>query len=159
MIDWFVIRRAARRQVAERLVQRRGFGVVVEELYRDIAGSDATGCTVTIALHLDRPVAGLAVTDDATGRFRDLHHARATFAKKHLLAFCREATVYTTKGTVVFDGRGADEFPRRRTNKGTVFRAVLDCTPDRYDQFVWYMRRLAPKPGLRVFINGEENTR
>lgn len=156
MIDWFVIRRAARRQAAERLVQRRGFGAVAEELYRDIAASDATGCTVNIALHPDRPVAELVVTDDASGRFRDLHHARAAFAEKHLLAFCREATVHTTKGTVVFDGRGADELPRRRTNRGTMLRAVFDCTPERYEQFVQYTRRLAPKPGLRVFINGEE---
>ncbi len=159
MIDWFAIRRAARRQVAERLVQRRGFGVVAEELYRDIAASDATGCTVTIALHPDRPVAELVVTDDASVRFRDLHHARAAFAEKHLLAFCREAAVYTTKGTVVFDGRGAEELPRRRTDKGTIFRAILDCTRERYEQFIESMRGLAPKPGLLVFINGEENTR
>ncbi len=156
MNDWSLEEKRRVRDDADRLIQTHGFGIIAEELYDDIAASNATGCTFVFMTLPETPQAGLAITDDASERFRDLNHVRTIYAQKHLLAFCTEATISTTKGTVVFDERGVENLPRRRTNRGTMLTATLDCTPEQYEQFVEYLRRLNPKPGLRVFINGEE---
>lgn len=143
------------RENAERLVQQHGFGILPDELYQDIAASNATGCTFDMALLPNKQQAALHVSDDGD-RFTDLAVVRESFAKKHILAFCTESTVSTTKGTVIFGLNEVEELPRRRTNRGTIFRATLNCTPQQYEQFVQHLRGLTVRAGLRVFINGEE---
>jgi hypothetical protein len=158
MSDWPLEQKVRRRDEAERLVRQHGFGVIAEELYGDIAASNATGCTFVIMPFPERRQAGLVITDDGSGRFHDLNHVRETFAGKLLLTFCTEAVIHTPEGTVVFKDGKVEDLPRRRTDKGTLVRAVLDCTAEQCDLFVQHVRRLNPKPGLRVFMNGEEVT-
>ncbi|MBI3466447.1 MAG: hypothetical protein HY000_25825 [Planctomycetes bacterium] len=67
-----------------------------------------------------------------------------------MLAFCREARIETTKGTVEFTAEGRKEWPRRKREVGTKFWAIIDCTTERYEQFLDYMQRLIVRPGLKV---------
>ena len=47
--------------------------------------------------------------------------------EKFVPAFCREARIETTTGTVHFDADGRHEYPGRKRDAGTRFSAVIDC--------------------------------
>lgn len=158
------------RQIAECLVEKRGFGIVGGELYRHVVNSKATECAFVLTKFPTEPLAELVVTDNDPEGFLDLNHVYTLFASsfdktnpearhvnlKYVLAICREATICTTKGSVILGPAGWEERPRRRTNRGTFFRAIIDCTDERFLQFVQFMRRLIVKPGWRLFVNGDE---
>ena len=64
MSDWFIANKDGLRQIAERLVERRGFGIIGGELYQNVMDTDATECIMTIEKLPNRPVAELTVTDN-----------------------------------------------------------------------------------------------
>ena len=41
-MSWFSVDKEGLRQINERLVERRGFGVIVAELYQNVMDTDAT---------------------------------------------------------------------------------------------------------------------
>lgn len=174
MLDWFIAHKDGLRQIAERLVERRGFGLLGGELYQNVMDTDATECHIKIEKISGKPQARLSCTDNGSG-FRDLTHAWTMFApsekkndptkagrfnvgEKMVLSFCREATIATTTGTVVFDENGRNNYPRRKREIGTQFEALIDCTQERYAQFVAYMRQILVHADrrMRLTINGEE---
>lgn len=172
-MNWFLAHKEGLRQVAERLVERRGFGIVGAELYQNVMDTDATHCEVLLEKIPNRPAAYLRVADDDENGFPDLTHAYTVFApslkkgdpekagrfnlgEKMVLAFCREARIHTTKGTVEFSENGRKEYPRRKREQGTEFWAEIACTNERFSQFITHMRRIIPKEGLRLVVNGEE---
>lgn len=174
MSDWFAAHKDGLRQIAERLVERRGFGIIGGELYQNVMDTDATECVITIEKLPGKPQARLICTDNGHG-FHDLTHAWTMFApsekkgdptkagrfnvgEKMVLSFCREATIATTTGTVIFDGNGRQNYPRRKRDNGTQFDAVIDCTQERFDQFIHYMRQILVHPGrhIKLTVNGEE---
>jgi hypothetical protein len=172
MSDWFTAHKEGLRQIAERLVERRGFGIVGGELYQNVMDTNATECTITLQKISGRPLAELCVTDNDPSGFPDLTHAWTVFApslkktdptkagrfnvgEKMVLAFCKQARIHTTKGLVEFDVDGRKDYPRRKREVGTEFWAHIDCNQERYDQFVEYMRQLIVKPGLALTVNGE----
>lgn len=173
MSDWFTAHKDGLRQIAERLVEKRGFGIIAGELYQNVMDTNATECSFTIQKVPNAALAELVVTDNDPEGFPDLSHAYTLFApsfkkadptkagrfnlgEKYVLAFCKEATISTTKGTVDFTPEGRKENARRKTDRGTIFRATIHCTNERLEQFVQYMRRLIVKPGLKLMVNGEE---
>ena len=79
---------------------------------------------------------------------------RFNLGEKIVLAFCKEARIETTRGTVLFNGKGREEQPRRRRDAGTRFWALIECTPDRYDEFQAHLRHILVKPGLTLTVNG-----
>jgi len=172
MSDWFSAHKDGLRQVAERLVDRRGFGIVGGELYQNVMATDATECIIKVGLIPNRPVAEISVIDNGPG-YADLSHAWTVYApseKKHdptkagrfnvgckvALSFCRKARIHTTSGTVEFDGDGRHEFPRRKRETGTEFWAEIDLTRQRYDELIAHMHRLIVRPGLTLTVNGSE---
>lgn len=79
---------------------------------------------------------------------------RFNIGEKFVLAFCRDARIETTTGTVIFDGDGRHEHLRRKRERGTLFVGLIDCNEERLAQFEAHMRRLLVKSGLRLKLNG-----
>lgn len=170
--EWFTANRDGLRQIHERLVERRGFGIIGGELYQNVMDTTATTCDFKIGKVEGRPVAWIEVTDDGEG-FPDLTHAWTMFApslkkgdpakagrfnlgEKVVLSFAKEAAIETTTGMVVFDeAAGRKEYPRRKREKGTAFRALLACNQERYEQLLDYMHRIIVRDGLSLTVNGE----
>jgi hypothetical protein len=172
-MKWFDADKEGLRKIGERLVERRGFGIIGAELYQNVMDTNATECRITLTKLSNKHAAELVCEDNDPEGFTNLTHAYTVFApslkkadptkggrfnigEKFVLAFCREAKIETTKGTVEFDAEGRHEYPRRKRKVGTKFWAVIDCTNERFDQFVQAMRRIIVKPGLRLFVNDEE---
>jgi hypothetical protein len=172
MSDWFVAHKDGLRQVHERLVDRRGFGLIGGELYQNVADTDATLCKIDIKKVPNKPRIIITVEDDGHG-FHDLTHAWTMYApsekkgdptkagrfnvgEKVVLSFANEAEIYTTSGTVIFNDTGRHEKPRRKRERGTVFTAELACNQERYDQLMVYMRTIIVRPGLKLIVNGDE---
>jgi len=175
MSDWFVAHKDGLRQVHERLVDRRGFGMIGGELYQNVADTDASFCKIDIEKVTGKPRIIIKVEDDGHG-FHDLTHAWTLFApsekkgdptkagrfnvgEKVVLSFAYHAEISTTTGTVIFnDGsdhrpNGRFEFPRRKRDRGTIFIAELACNQERYEQLMDYMRTIIVRPGLVLYVN------
>lgn len=172
MSDWFVTHKEGFRQIHERLVERRGFGLIGYELYQNVRDTEATVCNFSIKKVEGKPRAIITCEDNGPG-FRRLSDAWTMFApseKKHnpelagrfnigekvVLSFAYEATIHTTSGTVVFDSKGRQEYPRRKRENGTLFQAELACTAERYEQILAAMNMIIVKPELQLFVNDEE---
>lgn len=172
MSKWFDADKDGLRQLAERLVERRGFGIIGAELYQNVMDTDATVCDITLEKTDARGRYLLVCEDNDPTGFPELGHAYTVFApslkkddpekagrfnigEKMVLAFCREACIETTKGTVNFDAEGRREHPRRKRGVGTKFWAVIDCNEERRGQFLAHMQRILIKPGLKLRVNGE----
>jgi hypothetical protein len=172
MAEWFVAHREGMRQKNERLVERRGFGIIGAELYQNVMDTDATECEFKITPVEGRPEIMLVVADNGPG-FRNLSDAWTMFApsekqndptkagrfnlgEKMVLSFAKEATIQTTSGTVVFGDNGREDFPRRKLERGTIFSARMNCTRERLEQLITYMRKILVRPGLKLTVNGEE---
>lgn len=172
MSDWFKAHKQGLRQIAERLVESRGFGIIGGELYQNVMDTDATKCEIIIEKLPHIRAATLEVIDDDPTGFVDLSHAWTIFApslkkndptkagrfnvgEKLALSFCRQAEIHTTTGMVIFDESGRKDYPRRRRERGTKFSAVIDCTQEQLEQFLHYMRKVLVRPGLELTVNGE----
>lgn len=173
MSNWFKAHKEGLRQIAERLVEKRGFGIIGGELYQNVMDTNATQCVFEVTKIPGTPHARIVVADNDPDGFPDLSHAYTLFApsfkkadptkagrfnlgEKYVLAFCTEAVIFTTKGTVFFRHDGErEELLRRKRDHGTVFEATIHCTHERLNQLVAYMRRLIVKPGLTLTVNGE----
>ena len=169
--DWFAAHKDGLRNIVERLIERRGFGIIAGELYQNVQDTSATFCKLSI-----KPVPGKAQVylwceDDGPG-FADLTHAWMMFApsakkddpekagrfnvgEKYVLSLCREAKISTTSGTVTFDKDGRKLKPRSKLEVGTCFYAVLDCTRNQMEEFAQYVNMLIVRPGLTLTFNGE----
>ena len=170
--DWFAAHKEGLRQIAERLVERRGFGIIGGELYQNVMDTTATKCLIRIEMQPGGKTAQISVLDNGPG-YADLTHAWTVYAPsvkkddptkagrfnvgcKMALAFCRNAYIYTTSGSVQFNNDGREEFPRRKRSEGTEFSALIDCNRERYEQFLDYMDQLIVRPGLTLIVNGKE---
>jgi hypothetical protein len=169
---WFDADKDGLRQVNERLVERRGFGMIGGELYQNVMDTDAGTCVFQIDKVPNKPRIRISVIDDGPG-FSNLRDAWTLFApsekkgdptkagrfnlgEKMVLSFAHKARIHTTSGTVEFNDDGRHEYPRRKRGSGTEFYAELACTSERYDQLIEYMSRIIVKPTLQLFVNGEE---
>lgn len=172
MSNWFTAHKEGLKQIAERLVERRGFGIIGGELYQNVMDTEATECIINFKKIAGRPIAELSVMDNDPNGFHDLSHAWTIFApsmkksdptkagrfnlgEKMVLAFCKKARIHTTKGLVEFNENERNDYPRRKREIGTEFWAEIECSQERYDQFIDYMRQIIVKPGLSLVVNGE----
>jgi hypothetical protein len=132
-----------------------------------------TQIAVTLAPVPGQELADLTVEDDAPEGFRDLSHAYTLFApsakrgnpeqrgqfnlgEKLVLAVCEQASITTTKGTVVFDPeKGRIEKPDQRRERGSVFQGRIRMTEAEYGQVCDYLRSLLLPDGIAVTFNGD----
>lgn len=167
-MQWFDVDRRGLSQ----LIAARGKAMLVHELVQN--AWDAPG-TTRVTITLSRPAGSRNVTirveDDSPEGFKNLAHAFTLFApsdkktdatargrfnlgEKLVIAMCDEASIETTKGTVVFtdDGRGSS---RRKRKAGSVFTGSVKLTADEVAEVMDAARRLIPPPGIATTINGE----
>ena len=172
-MGWFEVDKEGLRQVHERLVARRGFGMLVGELYQNVADcEEATECLIGVTKVEGKPRAILEVTDNGPG-FSRLTDAWTMFAsslkkddptkagrfntgEKIVLSFCHTAKIETTSGTVIFDEDGRHEHPRQKRDCGTRVEMEIRCTAEQYDELLTYLPTIMVREGLRLCVNGAE---
>jgi len=170
MNEWFSIDRAGLGKQAEQQSKGRLIGELVQNAL-DEAG--VTQIAVTLVPVPGRPLADLTVEDDSPEGFRELSHAYTLFApsykranpeqrgqfnvgEKMVLAVCEQASIATTKGTVVFDPHeGRIEKPRQKRDRGSVFQGRIKLTREEYPEVADYLRSLLLPDGIVVTFNGD----
>jgi hypothetical protein len=144
----------------------------VAEAYQNARDTDARN----IVMSLSKPKRGYSVLtvedDDPTG-FVDLRHAyelfgdtpkrddptkagRFTIGEKKLLALCKEASVESTKGTVIFEivnGKENRRESRKKRPAGTLATFVLVMSAEQYEATCKAMTSLIPDENIRVVFN------
>jgi hypothetical protein len=168
--QWFDVDKVGLGKQAE----EQGKGRLVGELIQNALDEPGVSqIAVTLALVPGQELADLTVEDDAPEGFRDLTHAYTLFApsvkranpeqrgqfnlgEKLVLAVCEQASISTTKGTVVFDPeQGRIEKPDKR-ERGSVFQGRIRMTEEEYSQVCDYLRSLLLTDGITVTFNGQQ---
>jgi hypothetical protein len=169
MKQWFNVDK----QGLGRQAEEQGKGRLVGELIQNaLDEAGVTQIAVTLALVPGQEMADLSVEDDAPEGFHDLTHAYTFFApsakrgnpeqrgqfnlgEKLVLAVCEQASISTTKGTVIFDPElGRIEKPDKR-ERGSVLQGRMRMTPEEYSQIADYLRSLLLPDGIVVTFNGD----
>jgi len=151
-MNWFSVDKAG----LGRQAQEQGKGRLVGELIQNALDEEGvTKINVTLTMPTDS-VADLTVEDDSAEGFHDLTHAYTLFApslkranpeqrgqfnlgEKLVLAVCEQASISTTKGTVIFHPeKGRIEKPQCR-DRGSVFVGRIAMTQDEYAQVCDYL--------------------
>jgi hypothetical protein len=170
MPQWFSVDKAGLGRQAEEQGKARLVGELIQN------GLDEPGVTqinVILTMVPGSPLADLTVEDDAPEGFHDLTHAYTLFAasrkrsnpeargqfnlgEKLVLAVCDQASISTTKGTVVFDSaEGRIENPDQKRERGSVFNGRIKMTSGEYSQVCDYLRSLLLPEGIAVTFNGD----
>jgi hypothetical protein len=166
--QWFDVDRAGLGKQAE----QHGKGRLVGELVQNaLDEAGVTRIDITLAPVPGRPLADLTVEDDSPEGFRDLAHAYTLFAESYkranpeqrgqynfgeklVLAVCEQASISTTKGTVLFTDEGRVEQPRQKRDRGSVFQGRIRLTREEYPAVCDYLRSLLLPEGVVVTFNG-----
>ena len=168
--QWFDVDRTGLGKQAEEHGKGRLIGELVQNAL-DEAG--VARIDITLTMVPSRPVAELVVEDDSPEGFRDLADAYTLFAKSYkrdnpqqrgqfnfgeklVLSICEEASIATTKGTVVFD-RDEGRIPRLRQKRkrGSEFQGRIKMTREEYAQALSYLKCLLLPDDIIVNLNGE----
>ncbi len=169
MSQWFSVDRAGLGKQAEQHSKGRLIGELVQNALDE---PGVTQIAVALAPLPGRPLADLTVEDDSPEGFKDLSDAYTLYApsykrgnpeqrgqfnlgEKMVLAVCEQATISTTKGTVVFDAEGRTENPRHKRDRGSVFRGRIKLTRDEYPEVCDYLRSLLLPENVVVTFNGD----
>jgi len=169
MNDWFEVDRKGLAQ----LVERRGKGALIAELIQNAWDEDGVSkVEVELQPGGGRPIVYLTVEDDAPNGFRDLADAFTLFrpsykktdpgkrgcfnlGEKLVLAFCNDAQIRTTCGTITFGPNGRRQSKDRRKS-GTVFEAEMYMTRMELSDALEHLHKLIPPAKIRTVINSEE---
>jgi hypothetical protein len=167
--QWFSVDKAGLGRQAE----EHSRGRLIGELVQNALDEDGvTKIDITLALVPGRPLADLTVEDDSPEGFRDLGHAYTLFAEsykrdnpekrgqfnlgeKMVLAVCEQASISTTKGTVLFTDEGRIEKPRQKRERGSAFQGRIKMTREEFAQVDDYLRSLLLPEGVVVTYNGD----
>jgi hypothetical protein len=167
--NWFDIDRKG----LAKLLERRGKIWLLHELIANSWDADnATLVEVMIEPEEGVPLATVIVRDDAPDGFADLSHAWTLFAEssrkgqfekrgrfnlgeKLVLALCNEASIISTKGAVMFDGRGRTSMKTRRW-RGTEFQGIARITRAELAEIKIGLRKLISPAHITTLINGDK---
>ena len=167
--QWFDVDRAGLGKQAE----QHGKGRLVGELVQNaLDEAGVTRIDITLTPVPGRPLADLTVEDDSPEGFRDLAHAYTLFAESYkranpeqrgqynfgeklVLAVCEQASISTTKGTVLFDKDGRIEQPRQKRERGSVFQGRIRLTREEFPEVCDYLRSLLLPDNVTVTFNGD----
>lgn len=169
MPNWFDIDK----QGLAKLMDGRPKSFIVAEMYQNTVDTNAKQVEMKLEKLPGTPKAKFSVIDDDPDGFQNFSHAWTMFAEsvkkgdptkrgiynmgeKLVLALCYTASIKTTKGTVEFNDEGRQEFPRRKTEKGSIFEGVIRLNQEEYDECCEFARKLIPPTGVNVFFNGEK---
>lgn len=177
--NWF----EADRKGLAKLVERRGGGdgwgsqgggkiaLLLELIANALDADGVTRVEVVLEPEPGVPLATVVVRDDAPDGFADLSHAwtlfaessrkayankrgRFNFGEKLVLALCNEASIISTKGAVMFDGRGRSSMKARR-DRGTEFQGIARITRAELAEIQAGLKRILVPKGVTLLVNGE----
>jgi hypothetical protein len=156
-----------------KLVERRGKIALVNELIANALDADGT-THVEVVLEPEPgvPHATVMVRDNSPKGFTDISHAWTVFAEserkayptkrgrfdlgeKLVLAMCTEASIISTKASVLFDNRGRSSMKARR-ERGTEFQGIARINRAELAEIKEGLKKLLPPPGITITVNGEE---
>jgi hypothetical protein len=167
--QWFDVDKAGLGKQAEQHGKGRLIGELVQNAL-DEAG--VTKIAITLTMVPNRPLAEVKVEDDSPEGFRELADAYTLFAtsykrinpeqrgqynfgEKLVLAACEQASISTTKGTVLFDpAKGRLDKPRQKRERGSVFEGTIRMTRSEYAEVCDYLRSLLLPDHVIVTFNG-----
>lgn len=167
MSDWFNVDRKGLAQI----VERRGKAAIVTELISNAFDQKVTEVSVTLNPIPGRAAAELTVTDDDPNGWTNLSHAYTLFApsekktdakkrgrfnlgEKLVLAFCEDASIVTTTGSVHFDDVGRS-VGRMRRERGSEFSATIRLTRTEVLEVEAEIRRIIVPVNVKLTLNGE----
>lgn len=167
--EWFSVDRAG----LGKILRRRGIEFAVFELIQN-AWDEEGVTTVDVSLVPDEERRGhavLKISDDAPGGFKDLSHAFTLFAdsakksapekrgrfnlgEKLVLALCDSAAIYTTTGSVRFNGDGRKVSRVPATARGTDCFLRLKMNRDEIREVEQEIIKLIPPGTIKTTFNG-----
>lgn len=147
---------------------RKGKAFVITELIQNAWDEETTAVDVTLE-HLDDHKYRIVVEDDNPEGFADLRHAYTLFAEsakksdplkrgrfnlgeKLVIAMCEEASIITTKGTVLFTEKGRQHLTKSR-KRGSMFSGTLRLTQDEADEIEEAVHGLIPPGDVTTTFN------
>lgn len=145
---------------------------IIHELFQNAADEGVSYVRINAEMLPRRPVARIRVEDDAPDGFKHLSHAWTMFAESYkkgnpekagrfnlgeklVLSQCIEAKISTTTGTVVFNSDGRTQL-KQKTEKGTVFDALVRMTRDEFDLLCKDVRKLIVPSQINISFNNEK---
>lgn len=168
--DWFEVDR----QGLSRVSASDSKGRLLGELIQNAFDENVSVVKITLWPQPGRSLADLVVEDDSPDGFRELDHAYRLFAEsakkgdptkrgrfnlgeKLVLAHCESAEIASTTGTIVFLPSGdRQNLPRRKRERGTVFKASIQLTRAELVEVEQHLRSILVPEEIRVEFNGQE---
>lgn len=171
MSKWFEVDKEGLAKLLER-VRSKGF-VVLELMQNSWDEAGVTKVRVELTPVPNSPTAVLRVEDDAPEGFNDLRHAFTLFGESYkkrdpskrgrfdlgeklVLALCRSAKVTTTTGEVRFNADGTRTRGRKKTTRGSVFKAEVALTRKEIQEADELVGRLLVPKGIKTLYKGKE---
>lgn len=163
--NWLAVDRRGLRQI----LAQKGKARTLLEIPANALDTEAT--EISIRFEQADGVAVLTVTDDDPNGFASLVDSYTLYAPstrkgdaekrgrfglgdKEVLALCEEATIKSTSGTVVFDGKGRRQTKAKR-EAGSEIVATLKMTKPEAKEFERLVRSLLIPAGVKVELNGD----
>lgn len=157
------------------LLGRRSKAFIVYEMAQNAWDQNISKVEITLEPVKSRRRYRLVVTDDDPEGFKDITDAFTLFAnsykkgdptkrgrfnlgEKLVLAFCEEAEIITTSGSVIFSKNGQRKSGRKKTETGSVFAATVAINKDEYEEICDAVNMLIPPSHIETFFNGEKLT-
>ncbi len=165
MNNWFEVDKEGLAQ----LMAGKPKSYILRELIQNAWDEDITYCRVTIS-HLNNKCT-IVVEDDNPDGFKDLKHAYTLFAdtykrddvskrgrfntgEKMVFAVCEKATVLTTKGCIIFDVNGRNEYKNKRAY-GSEITVTFNCSKMEYTEILTSVSKYLVPKGIRFTVNNE----
>ena len=166
-MDWFTVDKAGLAKV----LARKGKAFALYELIQNAWDTDAGRVKVTLSPVVDRPLVWVKVEDNSPEGFKNLTHAFTLFAEsdkkadaskrgrfnlgeKLVLALCDEATIESTKGTVIFNRDGRHTI-RTKRETGSLFVGRMKMTREELEEVTLAVQALIEPGDVKTYVNGE----
>jgi len=146
---------------------------IVNELVQNAWDEDISLCGIRFSYNMNNKILTISVEDDSPQGFRHIAHAYTLYAntykrsdptkrgrfnlgEKQVLAVCLNATVETTKGTIMFNDEGRQEYPKKKRDKGSKITIMFRATADDYNELREHAKKLLVPNDIIYTVDGEE---
>lgn len=146
---------------------------IVNELVQNAWDEDITLCGIRFDFNAKNQILTISVQDDSPQGFRKIAHAYTLYAdtykrrdptkrgrfnlgEKQVLAVCLNATVETTKGTIVFNDEGRQEFPNKKRDKGSKITLMIRASINDFNELKEHAKKLLVPQNIIYTVDGKE---
>lgn len=143
------------------------------ELLQNALDEDVRLVSISLTPASMRGLALLVVEDDCPQGFLNLSESyrlwatskkrgdaekrgRFNLGEKRVLACCREASIISTRGTVLFRPDGTKQMTKARRQTGTLFTGLIKLTKPQQEEALRLLRSVLLPEGIALTINDEE---